>query len=141
MSDLTPHQRLTALYTLAGYGRQSAKFATDLLAEHDAELAAGKDTRKGAATLSSDVLDLLGAVADLIDVPFPSGDADTERAYYRLLERRAWSAISVIRTLAERSGTYPEWVAGHLADAAKRNPVTYPVHVAAEPPAAAEVPQ
>lgn len=137
-APLTPHQRLTALYTLSGYGRQSARLAAELLAEHDAETIAGKDIDSSsqlgadASTLSSNATGILGAVADLIDVPFPAGDPDTERLYYQLLERRAWGAVSVIRDFIERGGTYPEWVASQLAEAAGRHPVTYPVHVPAE---------
>jgi hypothetical protein len=51
--------------------------------------AAAKDSPTGAAsTLSSDVLDLLAAIRDAVDVPLPSIDPAAESAYHRLMFKR-----------------------------------------------------
>jgi hypothetical protein len=99
---LTPLQRLTALYTAGGYGRLSAQFAADLLAEHTA----GKDTPTpgGASTLGSDVLDLLAAIRDAVDVPLPSLDPADERAYHQLMYQRLTDLhVSLSVALAAKS--------------------------------------
>ncbi|MFC4034564.1 hypothetical protein ACFO3J_24250 [Streptomyces polygonati] len=84
-APLTPRQRLTELYALAGYGRRSEQLAADLLAEHEAETAAAKVSPAGAeATLSSDVLAFLTAVRDALTVPHAARAADLMET----LERR-----------------------------------------------------
>src|SRR5882757_1019329 len=50
--------------------------------------AAAKDTRKGESTLPSDVLDLLAAIRDAVEVPLPSNEPADERAWHQLMYRR-----------------------------------------------------
>jgi hypothetical protein len=92
--------------------------------------AAGKDTRKGASTLSSDVLDLLAAIRDHVDVPLPSLDEADERAWHVLMARR----LSDLHT-SLFVALSPEWAdttnaadeAAHIRARTAAVPVTYTV--------------
>jgi hypothetical protein len=126
MSDLTPLQRLTALYTNGGYGLKSAQYAADLLSEHDA----GKATRKGEATLSSAVLELLTAIVEALDVPLPGLDEADDRAYQAVMRRRL-SEVHIVLDVA----LSPEWVgtldpareAANIRQRTADTPITYTV--------------
>lgn len=125
-----PLERLTTLYAAGGYGRQSAQLATDLLADHDA----GKDTRgavqppAGASTLGSDVLDLLAAIRDALDVPLADlTDAD-QRAYQAVMRRRLSEVHIVLDVALEPKwiGTFdPAREAASIRTRTADTPVTY----------------
>jgi hypothetical protein len=126
MTNLTPLQRLTALYAAGGYGRQSAQYAADLLAEHTA----GKATRKGEATLGTDVLDLLAAIVEALDVPLPSLDEADERAYHRLMERRLGglhATLDVALAPEWRDTIDPAREAAHIRQCTAAAPIAYTV--------------
>lgn len=89
---------------------------------------AAKDTRQGASTLSSDVLDLLTAIRDAVDVPLPSLDETDERAWHVLMARR----LSDLHTALSVSLS-PQWApttnaadeAAHIRKRTAATPVTY----------------
>lgn len=139
MTGQTPLQRLTDLYVLGGYGRQSAQLATDLLAEHDA----GKDTRDaaqapaGASTLGSDVLDLLAAIRDALTVPraAPGADftetMDLRRCRDELLADRATTVRIATHVAVDLARLDPAGVLSYLTQSIRHGidaaPVDYEV--------------
>lgn len=89
---------------------------------------AGKDTRKGASTLSSSVLDLFAAIRDHVDVPLPgTGDAD-ERAWHTLMYQRLTdlhASLDVALDAKWADTTDPADEAAHIRKRTAATPVTY----------------
>lgn len=95
---------------------------------------AGKDTRDGnqppagASTLSSDVLDLLTAIRDHVNVPLPSLDTDDERAWHVLMARRLSDLHTSLSVAVD-----PQWAdttnaaaeAAHIRHRTAATPVTF----------------
>jgi hypothetical protein len=87
------------------------------------------------AELSSDVLDLLAAIRDALDVPLPSLAEADERAWHRLMARRL-SELHVTLSVA----LDPKWADGvdaaheaaQIRQRTAATPVTYTVWEAAE---------
>jgi hypothetical protein len=68
----------------------------------DTEHAAAKDTPRGASTLDSDVLGLLAAIRDAIDVPRAVLTTADEEARYHLLHQRAVSVRIALNSVIDR---------------------------------------
>lgn len=97
--------------------------------------AAAKDTRKGESTLSSDILDLLAAIRDALDVPSPElGTPDGYEQMFRLTHRRARSVLLAAEVAVKMDGR-PSWavLTEGVRGGIERHPVTYPVWQDVEP--------
>lgn len=77
--------------------------------------------------LTPGTLDLLNAIAEALDIPYPNG-ADDDRPYVRLMETR----ISLLRAsltglLDDEKNDHanPSFDAGYIRKSAARHPVTY----------------
>lgn len=81
--------------------------AEDTTVEH----AAAKDSRQAASTLSSDVLDLLAAIRDTVNLPLPSTADVDDRAWQQLMHRRLIDLHAVLSV-----SLHPDYVT-HLAPA------------------------
>ncbi len=91
---------------------------------------AGKDTRKGASTLSSDILDLLAAIRDHVDVPLPGTDDADERAWRTLMYRRLTelhTSLDVALSAKWADTTDPADEAAYIRARTAATPVTYAV--------------
>ncbi|MFF7192675.1 hypothetical protein ACFZAM_03015 [Streptomyces sp. NPDC008079] len=89
---------------------------------------AGKDTRDGnqpptgASTLSSDVLDLLAAIRDALDVPYPRGDDAHDGLF--LVMRRAAVICGALDVVLDGTAT-PGCAVAPIRSGIARTPVTY----------------
>jgi hypothetical protein len=102
--------------------------------------AAAKDSQPAASTLSSDVLTLLAAIRDALDVPFPElGTPDGYEQMRLLTHRRARSVLLAAEVAVKMDGS-PSWsvLAQTVRDGIDRHPVTYPVWQDADEPAGGE---
>lgn len=105
---------------------------------HDrpAEHTAAKDIPTGdASTLSSDVLDLLTAIRDALDVPLPDlGTPDGYEQMRLLTHRRARSVLLAAEVAVKMDGR-PSWavLTEGVRDGIERRPVTYPAWQDPEP--------
>lgn len=76
-------------------------------------------------SLPAPVTDLLAAVAEALTLPLPSTDLSDERAYHRLLERRALE----VRILLESALAHPDVAidrdAAEVRTRIAQNPVAY----------------
>ncbi|MFA3838631.1 hypothetical protein [Streptomyces aureus] len=79
--------------------------------------------------LSADVVDLIAAVAEALDIPLPATNDADERTYHRLLERRASTVSIALAALLKLRiaglGDDAEWIRTRVAEL----PVTYAVFV------------
>lgn len=98
--------------------------------------AAAKGTPRGESTLSSDVLDLLAAIRDALDVPAPAlGTPGGYNEMQRIMTSRA-AAVRLAAKVAVKMGT-PHWgvLAESVREATESIPVDYEVHPGPTPDA------
>jgi hypothetical protein len=91
--------------------------------------AAGKDTRTaGESTLSSDVLALLTAIRDALDVPLPGLTDRDEHAFQRLMEDRRSAIHSTLNAILDKDvRRINEHDARYIRSRTEATPVTYAV--------------
>lgn len=107
--------------------------------------AAAKDTHDGsqppagASTLSSDVLDLLVAIRDALDVPSPELGTPDGYEQMRLLTHQRAASVRSAAAIAVQMGK-PSWsvLAQSVRDGIERHPVTYPAWQDTDEPAGGE---
>lgn len=92
---------------------------------------AAKDTHPGESTLSSDVLDLLAAIRDALDVPLAHWEPADERARERILSARADAARIVVAGIVDSGHRIP-WSTTYLAERTAATPITYTLWDSAE---------
>lgn len=99
-----------------------------LLAKGRTQDTAAKDTPRGESTLSSDVLDLLTAIRDAIDVPRAVLTYADEQARADLLHQRTVSARIALNSIIDRGADLPG-VVERLTERTADTPVDYTVWV------------
>jgi hypothetical protein len=91
-------------------------------------IAASSQLRADAPTLSSDVLDLLAAIHDALDVPLPSLAAGDERAFQRLMEDRRSAVYSTLHSILDEDvQRIHDHDARYIRRRTEATPVTYTV--------------
>jgi hypothetical protein len=91
-------------------------------------IAATSQLRADAPTLSSDVLDLLTAIHDALDVPLPGLTDRDERAYQRLLEDRRSAIYTTLHAILDEDvQRINEHDARYIQSRTETTPVTYAV--------------
>ncbi|MFJ2631081.1 hypothetical protein ACIO6U_03830 [Streptomyces sp. NPDC087422] len=89
---------------------------------------AAKDSPRAASTLSSDVVDLLAAIRDALDVPLPGVEDRDERRFCRLMDDRRSAVYATLKALLDERDPRiiardAEYIRRRTAD----TPITYTV--------------
>jgi hypothetical protein len=77
----------------------------------------------------SEVVDLLSAIRDALDVPLPGLRPEDESAYYRLMEQRVNAVRCTLQGLLAYPGRLTPDSAEYIRASAALSPVTYATYV------------
>ncbi|MEE4546757.1 hypothetical protein V2S66_32935 [Streptomyces sp. V4-01] len=124
---------LESLADQLAQGVHKVRYAARRLAAELSDVAgkgidASRQLRADAPTLSSDVLDLLTAIHDALDVPLPGLAASDERAFQRLMEDRRSAIYSTLHSiLGDGVQRINDHDARYIRRRTEATPVTYAV--------------